>query len=194
MTLFEVDCDELEAYITRTTITFWNLLVTEGEEAPEKAEGKISSEEKRKLEETIGEIIDDHESQSPRLEFSQENDWHYVRNGGTLDNLLEIMLPLECEHDNDLLYLTSVIMKTLAESQVFADGNKRTAYLAGTVFLSNVQSDKGMTHTVVPALDKELRDKLQEIAKGDADVKLLYSFLESLRPEIKKIAKEEGVI
>lgn len=194
MGVFEVDCDGLDDYIDSERIEFWNLIVTEGRNAPEKADGEFDSreEEKQALDQIEG-LMDLHESQSPELEFSKEHDWFYVRNEGTLGSLLDFILPHECKENNDMLHLTAVIMSTIAESQIFADGNKRTAYLAAADFLSSIQLSKGMEKTVIPALDKELTQILQEIAEKKSSREELYTFLEGLRPKIKEYAEEEGV-
>ncbi|MFB6200063.1 MAG: hypothetical protein ABEJ83_04235 [Candidatus Nanohaloarchaea archaeon] len=184
MELFEVDCGELDSFLDKRRIVFWNLLVTEGRKASEKVDEGLEEEFKQDIEV----VMDAHESGSPELEFSEEHDWHFVRNEGTLDTLLEIVLPRECERDSDMLFLTSVIMSTLAESQIFADGNKRTAYLAGVDFLSSVQEDRGMTHLVIPALDEELVRLLQEVAEGRSSQESLYGFLNGLREDIREYA------
>ncbi|MFB6180363.1 MAG: hypothetical protein ABEJ93_00645 [Candidatus Nanohalobium sp.] len=188
MKLFEVDCGRLDRYLTRRRIEFWNLIVTEGKDAPDKVDGELDFRKEKEVKKDISAVIDAHESSSPQLEFSEEHDWHYVRNEGTLDTLLEFILPRECAGNSDLIYLTSVIMSTIAESQIFADGNKRTAYLAGVDFLSSVQRDKGMTQSVIPSLDEELVRLLQEVAEGESSQKSLYSFLNGLREDIEEYA------
>lgn len=192
MDVFEVDCEKLEEYIYRGHVEAWNLLVTEGKDAPEKVEGLDAPEQKKEMRENIEDLIDDHESNNPNMEFSKEHDWFYVRNEATLESLLEFILPHECSENNDLLHLTAVIMTTMAESQIFADGNKRTAYLVGADFLSAVQLDKGMTEKiVVPQLDDELTQILQEVAEKKSSREELYRFLDSLRDNIEKCAEEQ---
>lgn len=195
MDVFEVDCSKLEKYVDREQIELWNLIVTEGQEAPEKLDREFESKEDRKrFVESIDSIIDTHKSNSSEMEFSEEHDWFYVRNEATLGNLLEFILPHKCEENNDLLYLTAVIMATIAESQIFADGNKRTAYLTGADFLLNVQMDKGMTENVViPALDEELTQILQEVAVNKSSEDELYSFLDSLRNDINEVAEKQEI-
>jgi len=79
-------------------------------------------------------------------------------------------------------------MKTLAENQVFGDGNKRTAYLAGTIFLVKYQVEVlGLENAVIPELDGELIQILQDLAVEETGLGELEKFLKSVERDIQKL-------
>lgn len=128
----------------------------------------------------------------PELEISREEDYFEVREEGQLEILLEEIMPRECEKLNDGVWLTAVLMGRLAKNQVFGEGNKRTSYLTGVLFLKNLQSVHGFEAVLIPDLDKYFTRLLSDVAiqnnpRGtedlhkernlDRDIEHLYNYL-----------------
>ncbi|MFB6212942.1 MAG: hypothetical protein ABEJ07_00025 [Candidatus Nanohaloarchaea archaeon] len=80
MASLDVDCDRVSEYISPGMVKFWNLLVTEGRNAPEKVGSGAVPGQLDSVRDSIGTIIDGQESVNPELEFSREHDWYSVRN------------------------------------------------------------------------------------------------------------------
>ena len=113
----------------------------------------------------------------PEMDFEREEDYHYVRNRGILETLVETILPLECKQNNDVLWLASVIMTEIASHQAFGEGNKRTAYLTSTVLLINSQRKAGVKKTVYPLLSTSMTEMLSSISMDEIGKEELYQEL-----------------
>lgn len=98
------------------------------------------------------------------FEVDREEDYHHVREKGQLETLVETMLPYESREDNELVGLTAFIMTELARSQVFSEGNKRTSYVTGALFLIKCQL-LARNEAIYPKLDTELTNVLSEVAR-----------------------------
>lgn len=99
------------------------------------------------------------------FEVAREEDYHHVRERGQLETVVETMLPYECREDSELVNLTAFLMTEIARSQVFAEGNKRTSYVAGTLFLIKSQM-LARNEAIYPKLDTEMTKVLSEVARG----------------------------
>jgi len=111
------------------------------------------------------------------LEVGREEDYHSVNNAGIVETLVHTILPHQCQRNNDALWLASVIMQHLASSQAFFEGNKRTAYLTGTLFLIKAQLHEG-SKAFYPLLDTELTNVLSQVATRDMRTEKLYEYLD----------------
>ena len=100
----------------------------------------------------------------PELEVSREEDYYQLREEGKLEILLEEIMPRECRENSDGLWLTAVLMGRIAKNQIFGEGNKRTSYLAGALFLRNIQAANGFRNPLIPDLNKNLTRLLSDIA------------------------------
>jgi hypothetical protein len=132
---FEVDCGHLSNYLDKETVISVNRFGTETGIVKDRLE-KSDSLESEGFESFIS-VFDTDE-----LVFSREEDYHQIINEGILGNLFENILYMECREISDIIRLTAFIVKTLAESQVFADGNKRTAYISGSAFLMSYRAER----------------------------------------------------
>lgn len=174
----QVDCNSLNSFLDKGTVISINRFITET--------GKV----KDNLDEAEGVDVEGFESflsvfNTEELDFSRKEDYHQIINEGILGNLFENILYMECREKSDLIYLTAFIIKTLAESQVFADGNKRTAYIAGSAFLMSYQRQKGVESPVIPRLNNRFVSILQDIAIGEEKIGFLENYLNSLRKPIE---------
>lgn len=177
----QVDCESLENFLDKETVISINQFITET------AEVKNNMDKADDLDvegfESFLSVFDTEE-----LDFSREEDYHQIINEGILGNLFENILYMECRENSDLIYLTAFIIKTLAESQVFADGNKRTAYIAGSAFLMSYQRQKGIESPIIPRLDDQFVSILQDVAIGEEDIEFLENYLNSLgKPILARI-------
>ncbi|QGA80378.1 hypothetical protein [Candidatus Nanohalobium constans] len=177
---FLLDCGRLEDYLDKELVISINRMVTETEEERQrlKENDELSSEEFSDFISLFREGRD--------IEFSRNEDYHQVINEGILGNLFENILFMECRQNSGLIHLTAFIVKTLAESQVFADGNKRTAYISGCVFLMSFQQEKGVEAPVIPLLDGDFVSILQDIAVGEESLEFLEDYLRSLETSIER--------
>ena len=99
------------------------------------------------------------------FEVSRDEDYHHIRERGQLETLVDTMLPYECREQSEMVSLTAFLMSEIARSQIFAEGNKRTSYVAGTLLLIKAQM-LARNEAIYPRLDKEMTDILSEVARG----------------------------
>ncbi len=102
------------------------------------------------------------------METNRSEDYHDFRDPGRIETLIEQILPRECREDNSVLWLTSVIMSEIAQNQAFGEGNKRTAYMTGVLFLIECQIMKD-EDAVYPRLTRDFTDKLSALAIDGTD-------------------------
>ena len=152
---YEVDCSELQEYLSVNEIKGINHAIT----APNEPEAQLR----------IGEL-------SSEFEVNRDEDYHYLRNPGILETLVETKLPYECRENNELLWLTSKIITHIAQNQAFSEGNKRTSYITGVLFMIKVQLEEG-DQARYPLLDRDFTEKLQKLAVNKMTSKELYDYL-----------------
>lgn len=181
---FEVDCGELESYLNVGKVILLNRAVTDPGLLEDVYEGVLGDSVRDFVEEISS-------SERSSLEVSREEDYFVVINGGVLESLLETRLKYECGKNNDVIFLMSKIMEVIAANQIFGEGNKRTAYLSGCLFLIDHQRAKlGLERLVIPVLDDELLELLSEVAVGKSSAEDLYSSFTGLREDLEKNLKE----
>ncbi|MDY6771709.1 MAG: hypothetical protein SV186_07205 [Candidatus Nanohaloarchaea archaeon] len=162
----DVDCDRLDELLHPDEIVDINHVITDPD----------SFEEPRQLGE--GDSVASLElGVSPEMDIGREEDYHQLNQPGIVETLVYEQLPYECRADNDALWLSCVIMSQLASSQAFYEGNKRTAYVIGVLFLIKAQLMAGEEEAIYPMLDKELTDTLSAVATLDMDREELYDYL-----------------
>lgn len=169
----EVDCARVESFINADLVLEINKFITEPESF--EAEGYL-----RAVTES-NELVD----------RGREEDHHEKLSFGIVESLIEIILPKICDNESrDVLWLTSKLMAELASSQAFFEGNKRTAYLAGAMFLVNVQKDQGFDRTVIPILNDEFVEILQDVAIEKEDHVFIYEYMrDGIGDSLKKLEK-----
>lgn len=178
MSSLEVDCDSIEELMDVGRVVTANYLVTDPEGLFRAAED-VDSGPTRDMVEALQQRFDS-------FEVSRDEDYFTIRNRGVLESLVNTRMRYECRENSELIHLTAFVMKTLAENQVFGDGNKRTAYMAGTVFLVKYQIDVlGREQAVIPELNEEMVELLQDIAIGETDIGELEKFLRTVEKEIQ---------
>lgn len=171
----DVDCSRLSKLISVEEIIRINIMITEPEAVHESGEWEA------------GESIANHGVESEGLETNRAEDYHQVRDIGRIETLVETMLPYECKENNDVVWLTSLIMSEIAQNQAFGEGNKRTAYMAGIFFLVRTQLLE-KEKAAYPRLDRDLTDKLSELAVDGTDQENtltqeeFYNYLEKRLP------------
>ncbi|MFB6242387.1 MAG: hypothetical protein ABEJ36_06330 [Candidatus Nanosalina sp.] len=100
----------------------------------------------------------------PELEVSREEDYYQLREEGQLEILLGEIMPHECRENSEGVWLTAVLMSRIAKNQIFGEGNKRTSYLAGALFLRNIQEANRFRNPLIPDLNKYLTRMLSDVA------------------------------
>jgi len=178
MAELEVDCDSIEELMDVGRVVTANYLVTDPEGLFQVAED-VDSRPTRDMVEALQQRFES-------FEVSRDEDYFTIRNRGVLESLVNTRMRYECRENNDLIHLAAFVMKTLAENQVFGDGNKRTAYMAGTVFLVKYQVDiLGRDQAVIPELNEEMVDILQDLAIGETDIGEMKNFLKTVEKDIQ---------
>lgn len=157
--LMDVDCGRLEEFFSPEMVLRINRIVTEPESY--EAEGYIGSL-----------------TTSNSVDVGRPEDHHEKNSFGIVESLSEIILPRECEENSDVIWLSSRIIYELASSQAFYEGNKRTAYLSGMLFLARVQKDSGRDVAVIPVLNQDFVELLQDAAVEDISRDAIYRYIE----------------
>jgi prophage maintenance system killer protein len=177
--VFHIDCKEVDNLIEKQAVLILNKAVTE----PESVEGEY-----KELGQSLVKLIEAISSdKGNELEISREEDYFATINENILGDLINTQLRYECQENNDIIFLTSKIMEIIASGQIFGEGNKRTAYLTGCLFLINYQiSVLGLERFVIPVLDDELVELLSDVAVGSSNASDLEKFFSSLRTDLRK--------
>lgn len=166
----KVNCQELQRLMDEETTIRFNQMITE---APGKELKKLDT---RKNKQQSIEV-------QLELDINREEDYHHIRDESIIQTLYQTILPLECKQKNDALWLSAVITDHLAKHQAFGDGNKRTAYLAGTMFLVRTQVFNGREEAFYPKLTKKLT---KDIAKLATDEKTVEEYHKTLEKGLRK--------
>lgn len=158
--ILQTDCNEIDNLISLESIKIMNILVTE----PEKYEDYVKGENTKEREE-IQDFIQKMTKVSPKYTEQHENDAHSESQIATLQNLLKTELKYKCRENNDFINITSQIMHRITSGHPFEEGNKRTAFLSGSLFAINHQLEKSNPRKVaIPRLDTDLLDTLEDVA------------------------------
>jgi prophage maintenance system killer protein len=177
--VFRIECKEADNLIEKQAVLILNKAVTE----PESVEGEY-----KELGQSLVKLIEAISSdKGNELEISREEDYFATINENILGDLINTQLRYECQENNDIIFLTSKIMEIIASGQIFGEGNKRTAYLAGCLFIINYQvSVLGLERFVIPVLDDEMVELLSDVAVGSSNASDLEKFFSSLRTDLRK--------
>lgn len=167
----DIECEKLSDILSVDDIKAINQMITDSKSFEN---SETIEEENKLLNEDLG----------PGFEIDRDEDYHLFRSPGIIETLVETQLPMECKQNQNILWLTSIIMTEIAQNQAFSEGNKRTAYMSGTLFLIKCQLIEG-DKAIYPRLDKELTDKLSDLAlgktgqKSSIDRKQFYRYLKN---------------
>lgn len=163
--LLEVDCENLENLLPDfATVNALNQAVTDPVELiDENIEGR--SLEKVDVGDEFDVGIEGVPSKALlELEVSREEDYFRLREEGQLQILIDEIMPRECRQNNGGVWLTAVFVSNVAQNQIFGEGNKRTSYLSGVLFLRNLQAANGFEEALIPDLNNELTQLLSDVA------------------------------
>jgi len=182
--LIMADCSQAKDYITVAEITAINVMVTE----PELFDEIVEYEEGYK--ESLLGIIDSASDASNEYSDSHSEDYFEIHQIGVLQNLFEAEFRYLCRQNTDILYLSAVLMHRIASGHPYREGNKRTAYLASTIFLMRHQHKMGLQTVAIPELDNALLESLEDIAINSESlsaISLAKVYRKSMENEIKDI-------
>ncbi|MFB6294152.1 MAG: hypothetical protein ABEI97_00170 [Candidatus Nanohaloarchaea archaeon] len=118
------------------------------------------------------------------VDVDRPEDAHEIVNFGVIETLFREILPRECEKNNNALWLSTVILHEIARSQAFENGNKRTAYLASSLFLIKCQAMHGREKAHFLILGEEFTNKIAAAAVGNISRKDLYDYLDERAAEL----------
>lgn len=123
----------------------------------------------------------------PEIDFCKEDDYYEVLNDGNLYGLQQ-QLQYEFEEDPDVIDLASYIIEHFAQSQIFGNGNKRTAYVMGYFVLLFYQLAEGYEEIVLPELTDEFVELISNVAIRDRDENReeIREFLTDIEESIKE--------
>lgn len=127
-----MNCEEINKIFGFDELKFINILVTE----PELVEKKLQKD--TMVGSRINTLISQH-----NIDVAREEDGHGVVNEGQGRALVTQSLYYECKQNRDPVHLMCFIMNGVAENQIFIDGNKRTSFLAGVMFLTYFRMKTG---------------------------------------------------
>ncbi|MBC5792577.1 MAG: Fic family protein [Nanohaloarchaea archaeon] len=165
----EIECSKLPGILTEDYIKALNALVTE---PPSKNGKTVEPNTVEKV--SVGSMEE--------FEFGREEDYHQLRpdGEGIIQSLVQTILPYKCKERNDALWLTAVIMNHVAENQAFGEGNKRTAYLSGTLFWIWAQYEADLSQGVYVDLTVDFTDLLSEVAIDEKGAEDIYRYLRNI--------------
>jgi death-on-curing family protein len=182
--ILAVDCSEVHDIIRIETIAAINMKITD----PKKYREHFRKESHNQ---SLNNFLESTRKASEEYSDQNENDSFATSQIETLQNLLETEFYYKCQEKNDLIHLSAVLMHRIADGHPFEDGNKRTGYVAGCIFIMDyLQMTENLSTAPYPELDKDLLNSLEDIAKEDEEMtpkQLASVFRRSVRKELKDI-------
>lgn len=184
--ILKVDCKNVENLINIESVKILNILVTEPEKYSDYVKGENAKDRKE-----IQQLVEKMTNLSPKYTEHHKNDSHNISQIENLENLLETELYYKCRESNDFINLTSEIIFRITQGHPFEEGNKRTAFLTGSLFAINHQLQKTDPKKVaIPHLDSPLLDTLEDVA--DNEIKHPKEVNKVIRPQMVKQLKGIG--
>lgn len=184
--VLKADCEKVENLINIESVKILNILVTEPEKYSEYVKGENTKDRKE-----IQKLVEKMTNLSPKYTEHHKNDSHSTSQIENLENLLETELYYKCRENNDFISLTSEIMFRITQGHPFEEGNKRTAFLAGSLFAINHQLQKTEPEKVaIPHLDSPLLETLEDVA--DNEINHPKEITRVIRPQMVKQLKGIG--
>lgn len=188
--ILDVDCELAREVLKLDNIIAINIKVTEPEKFEELVEYDAGFDTNLNL------LVSTAEAKSERYTDGHSDDSFGFQQFENLENLVETEFRYICEEENDLIYLSAVIMHRIASGHPFEEGNKRTSYLAASYFLIDyIVSRTGLNQAAFPELDSDLLDTLEDIAMDEEKVsprELANVYRESVEKELENIVRDES--
>jgi|APHM01.1.fsa_nt_gi death-on-curing family protein len=186
--ILAVNCSNVQDIITVEEIAAINMKITDSE----RYNNYIVEESQ--FDKSLSTFLDSTREVSEEYSDQHENDRYATSQIETLQNLLVTEFYYKCRENNDLIYLSAVLMHRIADGHPFEDGNKRTGYVAGCIFIMNyIQVTQNPPTVPYPELDKDLLNSLEDIAKEDEQMRpkeLASVYRKSVRNELKEILSD----
>lgn len=153
------DCSEARQYVTADHIMIINALITE----PSAIKNELPDEYRERLEDMIHAVS----TRSSEYSDDHETDAFSLSQFETLENFFETEFRYICSSRNDILYISAKLMYRITKGHPFEEGNKRTAYLSACLMLSQHHMHNELEEAVIPKLDENLLNALEDIASED---------------------------
>ena len=174
----ECNCSVARQYVTIDDVRIINALITE----PSVIEDKLPENYRERLEGMIQAVS----TRSSRYSDDHETDAFGLSQFETLENFFETEFHYICDDRSDILYLSAMLMYRITGGHPFEEGNKRTAYLSACLMLSQHHMHNELEEAVIPKLDENLLNALEDIASEDESYEA-----EDLEQVYRKPMKEE---
>lgn len=182
--ILSVDCDKARNRLNIGEIMAINCLVTQPEVFEE------NFEYKENFREELQDMIDLTSQASDEYSDDHDNDYYEPSQLGTLESFIETEFVYICRDDSDIVNLASALMHRITAGHPFSEGNKRTAYLSACLFMVYHFQEKNLDTAVIPDLDKDLLDSLEDIAIDSKSVsykELSKVFKSSVEKELEDV-------
>jgi hypothetical protein len=161
--VLSVDCSELDEIVpTVELVEMINSRITDPEYFQEEYGGRAP--------ENLDSLVNTISQGSDRYDDTVESDSFGTHNIGALEALIETELLYECRNHDDLAYLSAFLMHRITSLHPFEEGNKRTAFVVGSLVLLNQQARHGVRPATILALDDPLLNALEDIAMDDSSL------------------------
>lgn len=181
MTDLEVETQKITDFLEPELIHSINSTITEGEPRYLDIE-KDSNVDSAGL--GLIDFTDDKEENG--VQISREEDHHVLLNGGVIEGL-QLNINYEFGEKADILDITSYVMETIAKNQAYGDGNKRTAYVVGTLLIIVYQIiEKQSREIVTPSLTEDFVQLISEVAVDEKSKEDIREYLKPLEDKIKE--------
>jgi len=125
-----------------------------------------------------------------------EEDYFQVNNLSPIQNLVNTEYDWICRKNNNVIYMSAILMHRITAGHAFMEGNKRTAYVAASIYLANYQAHGlGLNEGYIPDLDKDLLDSLEDIAVDETSLtpkQLSKVYYKGLKKGIKESIRAQS--
>lgn len=185
-----LDCTKGLNYISIPEIVEINRQITDPETVNKPHE--YSEKYEQKLQDFIGNISKMNDEYSD----GHEEDYFQINNLSPIQNLVNTEYDWICRKNNNVIYMSAVLMHRITAGHAFMEGNKRTAYVATSIYLANYQAHGlGLKEGYIPDLDKDLLNSLEDIAVDENSLtpeQLSKVYYKGLKNGIKEIIRAQS--
>ena len=185
MTPPTVKTQKISDFLQPSTVHRINKIVTEGFQS---LEDELTEKERMIIQEA-GIIETTKKEDGEGVRIAREEDHHTTLNPGVVQGLQDRII-YQFGEEGNIIDIASYVMEIIAQNQVYADGNKRTAYITSmmTIIVYQVIELDNKNEILIPPLEENFVDLISKVAieQKSEDREDIKNYLDLLEKELEK--------
>ena len=181
----QIKTQKIADFLQPSTIHRINKIVTEGFQSLDKE----LTEKERTIIQEAGIIETTKKEDGEGVRIARKEDHHTILNPGAVQGLQDRII-YQFEEKANIIDIASYIMEIIAKNQVYADGNKRTAYITSmmTIIVYQLIEQENKNEILIPPLEENFVDLISKVAieQKSEDKEDIKNYLDLLEKELEK--------